>query len=47
MILGVSQYITEVEVQFAFPWNQFGEGRAPRNGHSKLTDLGSSAHQPL
>lgn len=49
MILGVGQYIAEKEEKYRLPLprKQFGQGKAPRNGHSKLTDLGSSGFCPL
>lgn len=49
MILGVGQYnITEEEEKYSLPLpgKQFDQGKAPRNGSSKL-DLGSSGFVPL
>lgn len=49
MILGVGQYnITEEEEKYSLPLpgKQFDQGKAPRNGNSKL-DLGSSGFVPL
>jgi len=41
--------ITEEEEKYSLllPRKQFGQGKTPRNGHSKLTDLGSSGVLPL
>lgn len=38
MILGVGQYIAEKEEKYRLPLprKQFGQGKAPRNGHSKI-----------
>lgn len=49
MILGVGQRITEEEEKYSLllPRKQFGQGIVPRNGNSKLIDLGSSGFLPL
>lgn len=48
MILGVGQRITEEEkYSLPLPGKQFGQGKVPRNGNSKLIDLGSSGFLPL
>lgn len=49
MILGVGQRITEEEEKYSLPLpgKQFGQGKVPRNGNSKLIDLGSSGFLPL
>lgn len=50
MILGVSQHnITKEEEKYSLPLpgKRFDQGKTPRNGNSKLTDLRSSGFLPL